>query len=298
MTQSLAPASPLTHNTLSMTTVASPAISVVGTPMKASPVILAGGSIQSMVTEPHTPGPSTALIAATIGGTLGGLVVVFAIFFAIYRIRRLIQSSDTHAVHDDEIDRMSRMSHITPASSRPVSTFSDTTVDSHDARARTRRILRRRSSTGLSLKSLKNQNPNTGGGNHQVISIDHLEAEADRVPFSSLSSPTSSATLSPAIHAPHHTRDYSSRQPEIENRGMQPFQAHSQLAFPPPSQPAMHSIGGYATALQRAGGSLGPSYSPPGQGGTGYGTGQRAGTVQRVAAEIYEETGRSERFWR
>ncbi|GAA5962615.1 hypothetical protein JCM3765_006859 [Sporobolomyces pararoseus] len=253
-----------------------------------SPVMLAGGSIQSMVTEGSlTPGPNKALIAGAIGGTVGVLVVVLAIFFTFYRIRRCAAPRDVNnekEEQDKDSVRHSRIRNATPSSSRPVSVFSDTTIDSNETRKKSKNKLRRKDSITRSLRSLRgikqSEEDDRDGGSSPVVA--RLEDLSHTFSTSS-SSPASPAMLSsPSSMTISYSNTSSTSQSGGSSRGgVLPlhFQAQSQLSFPPASQFATRSIGGYAAALQRAGGSLSSPQSSVGP------TGSRGGSV----AEPYEE---------
>ncbi|GAA5985961.1 hypothetical protein JCM5350_007821 [Sporobolomyces pararoseus] len=260
-----------------------------------SPVILAGGSIQSMVTEGSlTEGPNEALIAGAIGATIGALLVVLGIFFPFYRIRRCAATRDVNVEKEDREEdskRHSRSRNATPASLRPVSVFSDTTIDSSETRENFKNKLRRKDSVTKSLGSLgggrgrSEEGERDGGSSPLVARLENLSQTF--VP----SSPTSTAVLSsPSPTTPSYSTTHLTSQIGSFSRGggtSQPiFQAQSQVSFPPPSHFANQPTGGYAAALQRAGGSPSSPQSPLGPAGSVVG-GSRLGGGR--VAEPYEE---------
>ncbi|GAA6017987.1 hypothetical protein JCM11491_000021 [Sporobolomyces phaffii] len=201
--------------------------------LKPSPVVFAG-SIQSMVSEKETLGADPAVIAGAIGGTFGALLVVLTGFFVFNLVRRWIRTEDDRRGSDDPLSR--RRSTATLASSRPVSTFSDTTVDSSETRRTAGRKWRRRSSAaGVSLKSLRAREHTQpeGGRNSTELASGHAHSRSEP----NLSQPFHSLVHAPTLGYPH----------------VQPF---ASVTLPPPSQPAVHA-GGHAATLRRGGMSLG-----------------------------------------
>ena len=265
---------------------------------RASPVMYAGGSIQSMVTT-GTPGPQPALIGGAIGGAIGGLAIIIGLFWIIHRIRNRSRRNE-----QDEKD-LPRSRPVTPASSRPVSIFSDTTVDSAEERKWTRRKLRRRSSAGTSLKSLRLKELNQKGGGSVVSVLENMARSKSEMDLTQLNENSSTATPSPPALSPvspispispispvshisptsHHTITYPQQHLPISRPPQPTFYAqHLNLpARPIPSQAPNHLVGGYAGATQRAVPSSWDTFSSV---GTSQGSN---GGVQsrRVAAEPY-----------
>ncbi|GAA5843165.1 hypothetical protein JCM5353_007088 [Sporobolomyces roseus] len=262
-----------------------------------SPVMFAGGSIQSMVTT-GTPGPQPGLIGGAIGGAVGALFVAIGLFWVFHRIRNRSERNE----EDEKVLPRSRP--VSLASSRPVSIFSDTTVDSAEERKWTRKKLRRRSSAGTSLKSLRLKELNRKGGGNVVSVLENMarsKSETDLTqlnnsPTASSSSPTLSpvssvspispiSPISPVSPASCHTVTYPQRQLPVSQPPQPTFYAqHLNLpARPIPSQVPNRSIGGYAGATLRAVPSSWGTFSSV---GVNQGT-DKGSQSRRVAAEPY-----------
>ncbi|GAA6063877.1 hypothetical protein JCM10212_005869 [Sporobolomyces blumeae] len=128
-----------------------------------------------MVSTDQVNGPKAALIGGAIGGVVSGLVLVSILFWLVHRLGlhpgRSPPRRQSNGIYDDDDDfhADSRSRAVTPASSsRPVSVFSDTTVDSTEGRdrndkTRPRRKLTRRASEGTSVRSLRTMRDKLGG---------------------------------------------------------------------------------------------------------------------------------------
>ena len=261
---------------------------------RASPVMYAGGSIQSMVTT-GTPGPQPALIGGAIGGAIGGLAIIIGLFWIIHRIRNRSRRNE-----QDEKD-LPRSRPVTPASSRPVSIFSDTTVDSAEERKWTRRKLRRRSSAGTSLKSLRLKELNQKGSGSVVSVLENMarsKSETDLTQLNHNNSTTATPSppalspvspispISPIPPASHNTITYPQQHLPISRPPQPTFYAqHLNLPAPPiPSQAPNHLVGGYAGATHRAAPSSWATFSSV---GTSQGSNGGGAQSRRVAAEPY-----------